>query len=76
MMIAAILTLFTQAVFVQVMFVQVVFVQSFSFAPMTLLRIGLPIMGIGFLILANAEQRFWLDLIRLYFCWAGELFSQ
>ena len=50
MMISAILSLLAQAVFVQ----------RCNFAPMTLVRIGLPIMGVGFLILANAEHTFWL----------------
>ena len=39
---------------------QGIIVQRFNFAAMTLIRIGIPIMGIGFFILANAEAYFWL----------------
>ncbi|MBL4608997.1 MAG: MFS transporter [Pseudomonadales bacterium] len=39
---------------------QGVIVQRFNFEPMTLVRMGLPIMAIGFFILANAEQHSWL----------------
>lgn len=39
---------------------QAVVVQRFEFAPMTLMRIGIPIMAIGFIILATAEQNAWL----------------
>jgi MFS family permease len=42
------------------LFAQGIIVQRCSFEPMTLVRIGLPIMAAGFLILANAEQDIWL----------------
>jgi len=50
MMISAVCSLVAQAVLVQ----------RFSFQPMTLVRIGLPIMAVGFLILATAEESIWL----------------
>ena len=39
---------------------QGIVVQRFNFEAMTLVRMGIPIMGCGFFILANAEQHAWL----------------
>lgn len=45
---------------VSALFAQGVIVQRGNLEAMTLVRIGLPIMAAGFLILANAEQNVWL----------------